>query len=257
MNPKDLKIFLDEKVLLYNQPSFIDKDPISIPHRFTKKQDIEIAGLFAALFAWGQRTTIINKATDLINRFDNAPYDFILHHKEQDLKNLMGFKHRTFQQDDLFFLVHFLHTHYKKHDSLESAFSSMKENSPDKSSMENRLRFFYTYVFSHEHLKRTEKHISTPAKNSACKRINMYLRWMVRNDKKGVDFGIWDSISPSELIIPLDVHVLRISQKLELLDNNKTNWQIAVHLTEQLRQFDLNDPVKYDFALFGMGVAAK
>lgn len=257
---KNVKNLLDQKVELYNHSSFIEKDPISVPHQFTVKQDIEIAGLFAALFAWGQRTTIINKANDLIHRMDHAPFDFIRNHSSQDLKKLLGFKHRTFQEDDLLFLVHFLHEHYKRNASLESAFA-LKESplNPESAGypMEERLRNFYSYVFSLDHLKRTEKHISTPAKKSACKRINMYLRWMVRRDAKGVDFGLWTEIKPHELMIPLDVHVCRVSEKLGLLGGEKPNWELAVKLTEQLRQFDPEDPVKYDFALFGMGVAEK
>lgn len=261
MTPKELKIFLDKKVNFYNRPSFIELDPISIPHQFSKKQDIEIAGLFAALFAWGQRTTIINKANELMNRMDQAPYDFICHHSEQDLKKLVGFKHRTFQDVDLLFLVDFLSRHYQKQDSLEDAFvmdQGQRIVDQNLNTLQyKRLRNFYDTVFAGDHLRRTEKHISTPAKKSACKRINMYLRWMVRKDKQGVDFGLWKKIKSNELIIPLDVHVCRVSEKLGLLENTKTNWEIAVNLTEQLRQFDAKDPVKYDFALFGIGVSEK
>ena len=251
MNKEELKIFLDEKVDYYNQPSFIENDPIRIPHRFTKKQDIEIAGFFAAIFAWGIRKTIINKSLDLLNRMDNSPHEFILHHDKQDLKGLLGFKHRTFNDVDLLFLVDVFKRHYSKNDSLETAFIS------EKKTQQARLEHFYDYLFSYEHLKRTQKHISTPAKNSACKRINMYLRWMIRKDKRGVDFGIWNNMSPADLIIPMDVHVCRVSEKLGLLEHPKANWKQAVMLTQKLRQFDANDPVKYDFALFGMGVAEK
>ncbi len=253
MTQKELKIFLDRKVDYYNRPSFISNDPICIPHRFTKKQDIEIAGFFAAIFAWGIRKTIINKSLDLLNRMDNSPHDFILNHTVKDLKGLLGFKHRTFNEIDLLFLVEVFKQHYTQYNSLESAFIPKKENA----TQEERLTFFYNYIFSFEHLRRTEKHISTPAKNSACKRINMYLRWMVRKDKKGVDFGIWNKINSSELIIPMDVHVCRVSEKLGLLTNPKANWKEAVQLTKKLRQFDSKDPVKYDFALFGMGVSEK
>jgi uncharacterized protein (TIGR02757 family) len=283
MTKEELKHFLDEKVDYYNRPYFIENDPISIPHQFSKKQDIEISGLFAALFAWGQRTTIINKANDLMQRMDRAPYEFIRYHTDNDLKRLIGFKHRTLQDVDLLYLVDFLKRHYTKHKSLEEAFfinsteannlpkpkkkakSASKEIHPafsktqsDSSCIQElRLRNFYDYVFDSDHLKRSEKHIATPAKKSACKRINMYLRWMVRQDKKGVDFGLWKKIKPSELIIPLDVHVCRVSKKLGLLKDTKTNWQIAVKLTNHLRRFDVADPVKYDFALFGMGVSEK
>ena len=272
MKNLELKEFLDKKAVRYNQRDFIAHDPISIPHRFNRKQDIEISGLFAALFAWGNRKTIINKSLDLLKRFDNAPYQFIKHHTDKDLKNIVGFKHRTFVDSDILFLVHFLKEHYEKYDSLEDAFliehfDSNKHEDTSKRiqqaqsdntwRQESRLRNFYTYIFSFEHLKRTEKHISTPTKNSACKRINMFLRWMVRQDKNEVDFGLWKNINPSELVIPLDVHVLRVANQLKLLNTDKANWQTAVMLTEQLRQFDATDPVKYDFALFGMGVAEK
>ncbi len=257
----EIKKLLEQKVKQYNQRAFIEDDPISIPHRFSKKQDIEIAGFFAALFAWGQRTTILNKSKDLLMRMDNTPFDFVQNHSENDLKRLIGFKHRTFQEDDLFFLISFLKTHYNRYPSLEVAF--LKNHTSDVKhynilcKQEEYLRNFYNYVFSHDHLKRTEKHIATPAKKSACKRINMFLRWMVRQDNTGVDFGIWKRIKPEELIIPLDVHVCRVAKKLGLLKSEKSNWSIAVNLTDQLRQFDQKDPVKYDFALFGMGVSEK
>lgn len=253
MTQKELKTFLDEKVDCYNQTSFIENDPICIPHRFSKKQDIEIAGFFAAIFAWGIRKTIINKSTDLLNRMGNSPYEFILHHSSQDLKGLLGFKHRTFNDIDLFFLVDVFKKHYQQHATLETAFLPNKK----EPSQQERLEYFYNYIFSHDHLRRSEKHISTPAKNSACKRINMYLRWMVRQDTVGVDFGIWKQMKPTDLMIPLDVHVCRVAKQLGLMDNQKSNWKETVMLTDKLRQFDATDPVKYDFALFGMGVASK
>jgi len=253
MKQKELKALLDKKVNFFNRTSFIKDDPICIPHQFSKKQDIEIAGFFAAIFAWGIRKTIINKSKDLLERMDNSPHDFILNHSNKDLKRLLGFKHRTFNDIDLLFLVDVFKKHYTENESMETAFLPSKENP----SQQNRLAHFYNYIFSHEHLRRSEKHISTPAKNSACKRINMYLRWMVRTDNKGVDFGIWQKIKPSDLIIPMDVHVCRVSEKLGLLDKPKANWKEAVKLTALLRQMDAKDPVKYDFALFGMGVAEK
>lgn len=271
MNNTELKIFLDEKVDFFNRLAFIQNDPICIPHRFSKKQDIEIAGFFAAIFAWGIRKTIINKSTDLLNRMDNCPHDFILNHSDKDLKGLLGFKHRTFNDIDLLFLVNVFKQHYKKYDSLEDAFflsnvtlslskgsMGLRQALPDKNKIqEQRLENFYNYIFSHDHLRRSEKHISTPAKNSACKRINMYLRWMVRQDNQGVDFGIWTRLNPRDLMIPLDVHVCRVAHELGLMDNQKSNWKETVMLTEKLRQYDAADPVKYDFALFGMGVAGK
>jgi uncharacterized protein (TIGR02757 family) len=255
-NHQELKDFLDKKVKLFNQTSFIKNDPISIPHRFSKKQDIEISGLFAALFAWGNRTTIINKATSLLDLMDNAPYDFIRYHSDKsEYVRFQDFKHRTFQGADISFLLNFLAVHYSKHDSLEDAFIPSFYTTDNHA--KERLEHFYNYAFSHPHLARTEKHISTPAKNSACKRINMYLRWMVRHDKQGVDFGVWKKIKPSELLIPLDVHVCRVANGLGLMDNQKSNWKETVKLTEKLRLFDAKDPVKYDYALFGMGVNAK
>lgn len=253
MKNKDLKVFLDKKVDYFNRPTFIEHDPICIPHRFSKKQDIEIAGFFAAIFAWGNRTTIINKATDLLQRMDNAPYAFVQHHSPNDLKNLLGFKHRTFMDSDLLFLVDFFKQHYKQHNTLEIAFLPNQA----QSTQQEKLEHFYNYIFSFDHLRRTEKHISTPAKNSACKRINMYLRWMVRQDTSQVDFGIWKKMKPSELMIPLDVHVGRVAKNLGLMNNEKSNWKETVKLTNKLRQFDPADPIKYDFALFGMGIASK
>ena len=248
----DLKEFLDNKVLLYNQPSFIPADPVCIPHLFTKKQDIEIAGLFAAVFAWGNRTTIINKSKELMQLMDMQPHEFCLHHSSKDLKKMAGFKHRTFNTDDLYYFIEFFHHHFKKYDSLETAFF------PNKGiTAEQGLNNFKNYFFSFEHLPRTQKHISSPLQKSSCKRLNMYLRWMVRNDHTGVDFGLWKNIKPSSLICPIDVHVARVAKKLGLLQRKQTDWQAAKELTEYLRTLDAADPVKYDFALFGLGVMEK
>jgi len=252
----DLKIFLNTKVDLYNQPSFIKDDPICIPHLFTKKQDIEIAGLFAALFAWGNRTTIINKSKELMGRMDNAPHEFILQHKEKDLKKIIGFKHRTFNDTDLLYFIEFLKKHYSSFPSLETAFT--KQLKKDDADIEQALNGFYTYFFSLEDVPvRTRKHIASPEKNSSCKRLNMFLRWMVRKDKKGVDFGIWENISPAQLICPIDVHVARVAKRLSLLERKLVDWQAARELTAYLRTLDPLDPVKYDFALFGIGVMEK
>jgi len=249
----DLKIFLDSKVDLYNQPSFIKDDPISIPHLFTEKQDIEIAGLFAALFAWGNRTTIINKSKELMGRMDNAPYDFILNHQPEDLKKIIGFKHRTFNDTDLLYFIEFLKNHYSSFPSLENAFTKLLKK--EDADIEQALNGFYTYFFSLEDIPtRTRKHIASPDKNSSCKRLNMFLRWMVRKDKKGVNFGIWENISPAQLICPIDVHVARVAKRLSLLERKPVDWQAAQELTAYLRTLDPLDPVKYDFALFGLGV---
>lgn len=252
MMPLHLKDFLDKKAEEYNRPAFIKDDPISIPHLFTKKEDIEIAGLFASVFAWGNRTTIINKSKELLQRLDNSPYSFIKEHKPKDLKKLKGFRHRTFNEDDLFYFIGSLQQHYTKHDSLESAFFPK-----NILNAEQGLVFFKNYFFSYEHLKRTEKHISSPLQKSTCKRLNMFLRWMVRKDNKGVDFGLWKSILPSQLICPIDVHVARVAKKLGLLNRKQVDWLAAVELTETLKQLDKNDPVKYDFALFNLGAIEK
>lgn len=248
-----LKDFFDSKVQQYNQPSFIKEDPICIPHTFTKKQDIEIAGFFAAIFAWGNRTTIIQKSFELMKLMDNSPHEFCLHHQDQDLKILVHFKHRTFNATDLLYFISFLQQHYKKYDSLEDAFTIPKENE-----MKIRLTRFHEYFFSLEDAPaRTRKHIATPYKGSSCKRLNMFLRWMVRKDKAGVDFGIWKQIQPFELICPIDVHVARVAKRFQLLDRKQTDWQAAVELTNYLKTLDPKDPVKYDFALFGLGVMEK
>lgn len=249
----DIKEFLDRKVDDYNRPAFIDNDPICIPHLFTDQQDQEIMGFFAAILAWGQRKTIINKCKDLIARFDGAPAQFIKSHGEQDLKNLLGFKHRTFNDTDLLYFVAFLSFHYKRFDSLEDAFLIGQSEADYR--VETGLNEFKAYFFSlADHPIRTKKHISSPFQKSTCKRLNMFLRWMVRRDDRGVDFGIWRRIAPSRLICPCDVHVERVARRFGLIDTNKSNWSTAVELTEHLKRFDPLDPVKYDFALFGIGV---
>ncbi len=251
----DLKKFLDKKVIQFNNPSFIKDDPISIPHLFSLKQDIEIAGFFASIFAWGIRKTIINKCKLLLQLMDNAPYDFCIHHSDDDLKKLEKFCHRTFNDTDLLFFISFLRFHYSQNISLESAFFNSRTIAKRNHVIENALNGFYGYFFSLEYVpSRTRKHIASPQKKSTCKRLNMYLRWMVRNDGKGVDFGIWKKISPSELICPVDLHVARVARHFNLIKRKQLDWLAAVELTEALRKFDDTDPVKYDFALFGLGV---
>ncbi|MBA2498308.1 MAG: TIGR02757 family protein [Chitinophagaceae bacterium] len=251
-----LKEFLDKKVDHYDQPSFINDDPICIPHLFKKKQDIEIAAFFAAVFAWGNRITIIKKSRELMQLMDMAPHEFIVHHQENDLRKLLNFKHRTFNATDLLYFIDFFKHHYTANKSLETAFTrGMKDG---ELNIENALIGFHHYFFSLEEVpSRTRKHIATPEKNSSCKRLNMFLRWMVRKDKKGVDFGIWKNIDPSQLVCPVDVHVARVAKKLNLLHRKPVDWLAAIELTEQLRRFDEADPVKYDFALFGLGVVEK
>ncbi|MGV3540995.1 MAG: TIGR02757 family protein [Rufibacter sp.] len=251
-----VKALLDDRYQRYNTPAFIPNDPISIPHLFTLKQDIEISGFFAAILAWGQRKTIINKCRELLARMDNAPYQFILQHQDDDLKDLIGFKHRTFNDTDLLYLVFFFRWFYEQHESLEDAFLGTPSAQPN--TQKARLEHFYNLVFSlPEAPHRTRKHISTPAKKSACKRINMYLRWMVRKDTHGVDFGIWNRLSAADLVCPCDVHVQRVARRLGLIQRAQSDWAMAEELTQNLRQFDPQDPVKYDYALFGLGVEEK
>ncbi|MBP1617161.1 MAG: hypothetical protein H6Q14_988 [Bacteroidetes bacterium] len=253
LNSFELKQFLDNKVEQYNTLSFIESDPVFVPHCFEKKQDIEIMGLFASIFAWGQRKTIISKSLELAKRMDGKPFDFVKNHSENDLKSLLGFKHRTFNDMDLLYSIDFLHRHYNQFDSLETAFFY----EPDVS-VESALIHFRNYFFDSEDAPmRTRKHVSSPAQKSACKRLNMFLRWMVRRDDKGVDFGIWQNVKPSALICPLDLHVDRTARMLGLLNRNKSDWFAAEELTGNLKTFDEEDPVKYDFALFGVSIEEK
>jgi len=256
MIDEKLVAFLNEKVKKYNQPDFISVDPICIPHRFSKKQDIEIAGFFAAIFAWGNRTTIINKTSELMALMNNAPHDFCLNHTDEDLKKLLSFKHRTFNATDLLYFIQFFHMHYTLHSSLETAFTQwMKKNDTN---IENALNGFYQYFFSLPEVPgRTLKHIACPDKKSACKRINMYLRWMVRKDAKGVDLGIWKNIAAAQLSCPLDVHSGRVARHFNILTRPQTDWQAAVDLTAQMKQLNKKDPARYDFALFALGVLEK
>jgi uncharacterized protein (TIGR02757 family) len=277
---ENIKAFLEAKVVQYNQPGFITNDPISIPHLFSQKQDIEIMGFWAATLAWGQRVTIINKCRELIALMDGAPYDFIMNHEDIDLKKLLSFKHRTFNDIDTLYFIAFFRYHYERFDSLEDAFvPSLQKNaiilSEAKNLSANRsftiaqddkinlnsepveayLNYFRSYFFSlPDFPHRTKKHVSSPSQKSTCKRLNMFLRWMVRKDECGVDFGIWNRIKPADLIIPCDLHVDRVARKLLLITRKQTDWQTAIELTTRLREFDPLDPVKYDFALFGLGI---
>ena len=247
---------LNRKAVEYNHPSFIAADPISIPHRFSKKQDIEIAGLFAAVFAWGNRKTIIQKSGELMDLMQRAPHDFCLQHTPRDLKKLLGFKHRTFNTTDLLYFIHFLRHHYKNSDSLEDAF--LPARPAGKQSIRQALTLFSDRFFSLEDAPaRTRKHIASPQNNSTCKRLNMYLRWMVRKDDNGVDFGLWNRLSPASLIMPIDLHVSRVAKRFGLVTREQNDWTTATELTGALRRLDRNDPVKYDFALFGLGAIEK
>lgn len=256
MHESDLQRFLDNKVRQYQNPAFIAEDPIAVPHQYSGLQDIEIAGFFAALFAWGRRSLILKKAMNLLQLMDNAPYDFVLRHEEKDLKRFLGFAHRTFNAVDIIHFITFLKKHYQKHPSLEHAFS--ENMTADEPSIEKALNGFHHLVFEKEFPKRSTKHISAPCKKSACKRLNMFLRWMVRSDKEGVDFGLWRSIRADQLVIPMDTHVCRVAGRLGLIvPDQPTSWKTAVALTDALKEYDAEDPVKYDFALFGLGIIEK
>lgn len=256
MVSKELRTFLDNKVKVYNQPEFIPEDPISIPHQFTKLQDIEIIGLWAALLSWGQRKTIISKSLELCEIMDFAPYQFIMDPSDRELQKLAKFKHRTFNGDDALCMAGFFKWYYSRFHSLEDAFLADGHDFYDrmKYGIEN---FYQLFVSAPDFLKRTQKHVASPFKKSACKRINMFLRWMVRNDPNGVDFGLWRRLSPAQLMIPLDVHVFRIASSLGLLQRKTADWNAVEELTKNLRSLCPEDPVKYDFALFGLGVMEK
>ncbi len=241
-----IKELLDEKYLAFNSKAFIELDPISIPHQFVKKEDIEIAGFFAASLAWGNRKSIISNAGNLMQRMDNSPHDFIINHSKHDLQRLKKFVHRTFNDKDLLFFVQALRHLYTKHKGLEGAFSNGRPID-----LKAAIVNFRTLFLSVEHLPRSEKHLSNPAAKSSSKRLCMYLRWMVRKDKQGVDFGLWKSLSPALLQLPLDVHTGFVSRELGLLKHTQNDWQAVEEITEVLRRFDPKDPVKYDFALFG------
>ena len=247
----DLKIFLDEKVRQFNQPTFIINDPVSIPHLFSKRQDIEIAGFLAAVLAWGQRVTIIRKCRELMEWMDNSPHDFVLNHKPGNLRCFEAFKHRTFNGTDALYFIAALQSIYREHESLEDVFIVP----PTDATIENGLiRFHHRFFSPGDHPHRTRKHLPTPERKSTCKRINMYLRWMVRHDKNGVDFGLWKKISPAQLVCPCDVHVDRVARRLNMIRRKQTDWLTALELTGNLKKFDPLDPVKYDFALFGLGI---
>lgn len=255
-SPGKLEAFLNRKVTEYNTPRFIDSDPVCIPHSFSKKQDIEIAGFFAAILAWGNRTIIIKKSRELMSRMDNSPHSFCLDPGKEGLKRVMTFKHRTFNATDILWFMHFLQHHYRLSGTLETAFTRGMQ--PEDETTENALMEFHRYFFSLEDAPvRTRKHIATPAKKSTCKRLNMFLRWMVRKDDAGVDFGIWNHIRPDQLVCPIDLHVARVAQKFRLVTRKQTDWQAALELTKNLKKFCPGDPVKYDFALFGLGMVEK
>ncbi len=253
---KKLTDFLNKKMKEYNHPSFITPDPILVPHRFSKMQDIEIAGFFAAVFAWGNRVTIINKTNELMRLMGDRPYEFCMNYSGAELKKLANFKHRTFNAIDLYYCIDFFHFHYQQHYSLEPAFSKWMKK--EDSSIEHALTGFHDYFFSLPHAPaRTRKHIATPRRGSTCKRLNMFLRWMVRKDSRGVDFGLWKQIASSQLVCPVDLHVARVARRFNLIQRKQTDWLTAIELTKSLKELDPQDPTKYDFALFGLGVIEK
>ena len=253
MKNAELKKLLDSNYLKFNAQGFIADDPISLPHLFSKKEDIEIIGFLVAIISWGQRISIINNGKKLIEIFENAPHQFITQHTDNDLKHCLKFVHRTFNDTDLLSMIGFLKEIYLKNNGLEKAFS-IYITAKDKTVEKALNGFKILYENSESYIQRSSKHIAYPAAKSACKRLNMFLRWMVRKDDFGVDFGIWNSISPSQLICPLDVHVIRTAISYNLITTAKSDWKTAIQLTENLKKYDKNDPVKYDFALFGLGV---
>ncbi|RKR12876.1 uncharacterized protein (TIGR02757 family) [Maribacter vaceletii] len=253
MTKKELKDFLDAKVVQYNRPDFIESDPIQIPHTFSKKEDIEISAFLTATIAWGNRKSIIKNAKQMMTIMGNSPHDFVMQHKEEDLKAFNTFVHRTFNSEDAKFFIKSLRNIYENNGGLESVFkTNLTENS-----LQPAISSFKSVFFEIPHPKRTTKHVSDPLKGSAAKRINMFLRWMVRDASTGVDFGIWKTIPTSSLSCPLDVHSGNVARKLKLLNRKQNDAKALLELDASLRKLDPTDPVKYDFALFGLGVFEK
>lgn len=253
MTKQELKEFLDEKALQYNHPRFVESDPIQIPHRFSRKEDVEIAGFLASIIAWGNRKMIIGNASRMMTLMGDAPHDFVMSFSESDLQRLDHFVHRTFNGQDLKTFMYGLRHIYQNHGGLEPAFAQHQ----DAAGMQRAISEFRKLFFEVPHAVRTQKHLSDPMNNSAAKRLNMFLRWMVRNDSTGVDFGLWTSIPPSALSCPLDVHSGNVARKLGLLTRKQNDAKALAELDAALRVMDAQDPVKYDFALFGLGVFEK
>lgn len=247
----ELKEYLDFKANQYEHPSFLESDPLKLVHLFTKKEDCEIIGFLVATIAWGNRKSIISSAERLIEIMKNEPYHFVMNYR--NIKQLKNFVHRTFNHQDLDFFIRSLQNIYAKHKGLESAFTTNQ----DYPEIKSRILNFRNLFLEISHEQRSKKHISNPLQNSACKRINMFLRWMVRSNNRGVDLGIWTSISTAELLLPLDVHTSRNARMLGLLSRKQDDWNALEELMEKLRKMDPTDPVKYDFALFGIGVNEK
>lgn len=253
MTQEELKVFLDAKVEQYNRPDFLSTDPLRIPHGFRKKEDIEISGFLTSTIAWGNRKSIINNSERMMELLENSPFDFVMNHQTKDLEKLQGFVHRTFNGEDLTYFIRSLKNIYGQHGGLENTFALKG----DVTSLQMSISLFKTVFFELDHLPRTTKHVSDPQKGSAAKRINMFLRWMVRNNNSGVDFGIWNKISPSQLSCPLDVHSGNVARKLGLIQRKQNDGKALAELDANLRRLDPHDPVKYDFALFGLGVFEK
>lgn len=251
INFEELKGFLDEKHDKYNTTDFIETDPIQVPHLFEQNHDIEIAAFLTAVIAWGKRSIIIANATKLMHFMDNSPYDFVMNAGKPELNKLRSFVHRTFNSDDLLFFIKSLRNIYVNHGGLRNVFENQFID------IRTSLIRFRQLFFSIEHIAHCTKHIPNVLENSAAKRMNLFLMWMVRNDRRGVHFGIWEKIKPSVLMLPLDVHTANVGRKLGLLKRKQNDWQAVEEITAALRKFDEKDPVKYDFALFGLGVFEK
>jgi len=252
LNLQELKEFLDEKHDLYNRPSFIETDPIQIPHRYSLPEDIEISAFLTATLAWGKRANIIRSANNLMKLLDNDPYNFVVHASSKERASLATFKHRTFQGVDCVFFIDALHNIYKNHGGLKQIF---EYKILESGKIDDALSHFRKVFFSIPYPERTTKHIADIEKNSAAKRLNLFLMWMVRNDNRGVHFGLWKGISPAQLYLPLDLHTGNIGRKLQLIHRKQNDWSAVQEITTNLRLFDANDPVKYDFALFGLGIS--
>lgn len=251
---ENIREILETYYAYCHNTAFLEDDPLGIPHQFSLQQDKEIMGFFAAILAWGQRKTIIQNCKKISAFMDEKPYDFILHHSDKDLIPLQNFVHRTFNSSDLLSVIAFFKSHYRQNVSLETAFTGGKENVHPEQAL---IHFHHSFFSLESSLPRTKKHISTPEKKSTCKRLNMFLRWMVRKDDKGIDFGIWNNIRPADLLCPLDVHVEKNARKLGLIERPQTDWLTVLELSNVLKQIDPIDPIRFDFALFGMGILEK
>ncbi|WP_435625565.1 TIGR02757 family protein [Flagellimonas sp.] len=253
MTQADLKEFLDEKAAFYENPKFLEDDPLQVPHRFSKKEDIEISAFLTATIAWGNRKSIINNASRMMELMEQSPYEYVIDHTNKDLDSLNSFVHRTFNGEDLQYFIKGLHHIYTKYGGMESLFAKYQQTQ----SLQHAISKYKEHFFELPHPRRTEKHVSDPNKGSAAKRINMFLRWMVRDNKAGVDFGLWKTIKPGQLSCPLDVHSGNVARKLKLVRRKQNDAKALLELDKKLKKLDPKDPVKYDFALFGLGVFEK